>query len=777
MEQHGTNLRKIAFIGNYLPRQCGIATFTTDLCQAVIAEYPETNFFAVAINDTPDGYNYPSQVRFEINEQSLSSYQQAADFLNYNNVDLVCVQHEYGIFGGPAGSHVLTMLRELRMPIVSTLHTILREPDPLQRRVLEELAQLSDRLIVMSQRAHQFLQEIYGVPPEKIDIIPHGIPDVPFVDPNFYKDQFGVEGKLVLLTFGLLSANKGIEYVIEALPAILQRHPNVVYSVLGATHPHVVKQEGEVYRLSLQRLAREKGVEQHVMFYNRFVTLQELIEFIGAADLYLTPYLNPAQIVSGTLAYTVGAGKAVISTPYWYADELLAEGRGVVVPFRDAAAIAEQVTWLLDNESERHAMRKRSYLYGREMIWSSVARRYMHSFERARAERRQAPRLAFGARTLNHDLDELPQLKLDHLWRLTDDTGLLQHATFTVPNYVEGYTTDDNARALILTVLLEELHGEMMPEINQLATRYLAFLWYAFNSEISRFRNFLSYNRNWLEEVGSEDSHGRAVWALGTVLGHSFNEGLVGLAARLFDSALSITETFTSPRSWAFTLVGIHEYLRRFSGSRVAQSVRQTLAERLLDLYRHNSTDDWMWFEDVVSYSNAKLSHALLLSGQWLGRSDMSEAGLRSLEWLANVQRAENGHFVPIGNQGFYQRNGEKSRFDQQPVEAHAMIAACLEAHRMTGDVRWYKEARWAFEWFLGHNDLGVWLYDPATGGCHDGLHADRVNRNQGAESTLAFLLSLAEMSLAARPLEPETDLLKMEIGRSRPSLPEPPIS
>lgn len=745
--------RQVAFIGNYLPRQCGIATFTTDLCEAVAAEYPETTCFAIAVNDTPAGYKYPSQVRFELAEQELASYQRAAAFLNVSNVDLVCLQHEYGIFGGPAGSHILALLRELRMPIITTLHTVLREPDANQRRVMKELTNLSDRLVVMSRQAGEFLQDIYHVSPEKIDLIPHGIPDVPFVDPNFYKDQFEVEGKQVLLTFGLLSPNKGIENVIKALPTILSRHPNVVYLILGATHPHVKRHEGEMYRLSLQRLARERGVEEHVIFHNRFVSLQELVEFIGAADIYLTSYLNPAQIVSGTLAYTLGAGKAVISTPYWYAEEMLAEGRGRLVPFGDSEAIARQVIDLLDNEAERHAMRKRAYTFGREMIWPEVARLYMESFERAREERRLHPRPAFVTGRLAESQDDLPALKLDHLLRLTDDTGLLQHAIFTVPNYNEGYTTDDNARALVLTIAIEEMEREMPVEIDRLACRYLAFLWYVFNSQTGRFRNFMAYDRRWLGEIGSEDSHSRALWALGTVLGRSNNEGLRGLAGRLFEKALPPVLEFTSPRAWAFTLMAVHEYLRRFSGDRAAQHIRERLAERLMDLYRRYSTADWPWFEDIVSYANARLPHALLVSGQALERPDMIDTGLKSLRWLTGIQCDKNGHFVPIGNQGFYRQGEEKARFDQQPIEAQAMVSACLEAYRITGEPRWYQEAQRAFEWFLGRNDLGLPLYDSLTGGCQDGLHPDRVNQNQGAESTLAFLLSLVEMHLAKQVL------------------------
>ncbi|GAB4539589.1 MAG: glycosyltransferase family 4 protein [Anaerolineae bacterium] len=748
-------MNRIAFIGNYLPRQCGIATFTTDLCQAVASEYQDVTCFAIAVNDTPDGYSYPSQVRFEISEQELDSYRRAADFLNVNGVDLVCLQHEYGIFGGPAGSHVLALLRELRMPVVTTLHTVLREPDENQRRVMQELARHSDRLVVMSQRASEFLQEIYHVPEEKIDLIHHGIPDVPFVDPNYYKDQFGVEGRQVLLTFGLLSPNKGIENVIKALPAILERHPNVVYIVLGATHPNVKRLEGEAYRLSLQRLAQKEGVADNVIFHNRFVSLEELVEFIGAADIYLTPYLNPAQIVSGTLAYTLGAGKAIVSTPYWYAEELLADGRGKLVPFGDPEAIAAQVIGLLDQEAERHAIRKRAYTFGREMIWSQVAQRYMQSFEWARQEQMRHPRPTFTARTLKRGQEELPPMKLDHLERMTDGTGMLQHAIFTVPNYAEGYTTDDNARALVFAILLEEMLGQMPPEVERLASRYLAFLSHAFNQATGRFRNFMSYERHWQEEIGSEDSHGRAIWALGTVLGRSQRDGWRNLAGWLFELALPATLEFSSPRAWAFTIIGVHEYLQRFSGDRAAQNTREVLAERLMALYDHHSRTTWPWFEESLSYSNARLPHALLLCGQWMGRQDMARAGLESLEWLASIQRTEQGHFAPIGNHGFYQQDGEKARFDQQPVEAHAMVSACLEAHQMTGDDYWYQEAQRAFEWFLGRNDLGLSLYDPQTGGCRDGLHPDRVNQNQGAESTLSFLLSLVEMSLSRHVLQP----------------------
>lgn len=758
-------IRHVAFIGNYLPRQCGIATFTTDLCESFAAQFADTTCIALPVNDIESGYPYPPRVRFELEEKNIDSYRSAADFLNINNVDLVCLQHEYGIFGGRAGSHILGLLRELRMPIVTTLHTVLREPDPDQRWVMEEITTLSDRLVVMSNRAAEFMQEIYRVPAEKIDIIPHGIPDVPFVDPAFYKDHFGVEDQIVLLTFGLLSANKGIENVISALPAVLDRHPNVVYIVLGATHPHVRQQEGETYRLSLQRLAHEKGVEDRVLFYNRFVSLDELIKFIGAADIYLTPYLSPAQISSGTLSYALGMGKAVISTPYWYAEEMLADGRGVLVPFRDPAALAESINHLLDNEAQRHAMRKRAYLFGRRMIWPEVARQYMETFERAREQRSQISRYLFTFRPLKKRPDELPLIKLDHLHRLTDSTGILQHAIFTIPNYAEGYTTDDNARALMVSVLLEELGNGAAFD---LASRYLAFLWYAFNPENGRFRNYMDYQHRWLEERGSDDCHGRALWALGTVLGRSASLPLQGTATRLFEHALPAILETTSPRAWAFALIGIHEYLRRFTGDRMVSQVRKELATRLLALYQAHATPDWCWFENRLTYCNASLPQALLLCGEAIPDPAMSDIALQSLRWLADLQHAngENGHFVPIGTQGFFLKGGQRARFDQQPVEAQAMVSACLEAYRITGHSFWRKEAERAFEWFLGRNDLNLSLYDPTTGGCRDGLHPDRANENQGAESTLAFLQALLELRLL------ENSLQSVEARSNEPSIP-----
>jgi glycosyltransferase involved in cell wall biosynthesis len=751
---------RIAFVGNYLPRECGIATFTTDLCDALAGEYGEGRLFAIPVNDPDSSYDYPEQVRLELSQEDVASYERAADFLNFNSNDLVCLQHEYGIYGGTAGRYILAMLRKLKMPLVTTLHTVLREPDANQRIVLEEIAQLSDRLIVMTELAAQLLREVYSVPAGKIDVIPHGVPDMPFMDPNYFKDKFGTEGKSVLLTFGLLSPNKGIENVIRALPAILARHPNVVYIVSGVTHPHVRRREGERYREGLRALAAELGVSSQLILNNRFVSAEELVEHVGAADIYITPYRQEAQVVSGTLAIALGAGKAIVSTPYWHAKELLADNRGVIVPFDNPDAIAESVVALLENDAERHAMRKRAYLHSRGTTWSKTARAYMATFQRARFERSLQPRATHPDDTaveLFDPMDHLPVLNTRHLHTMTDDTGMLQHAIFSLPNTREGYTTDDNARALVVSTLLDEGVGRAQGEDNlSLSRRYLAFLWLAFHSDTGRFRNFLGYDRKWLEDIGSEDSHGRALWALGAVLGRSRNPGLRGAAGRLFEAAVPAALKFSSPRAWAFSVLGMQAYLDWFPGDRVIQGARNTLANRLLDVYERSHSGSWHWFEQSLSYSNARLSQALILAGGRSNNCKMIAAGIESLQWLAAAQHCGDPEtFVPIGSSECFTLGGEKPRFDQQPVEACATVSACLEAYRLTNEARWREEAHCAFRWFLGKNDLQAPLYDATTGGCKDGLHPDRVNENQGAESTLSFLMALLEMQ-RAKVTQPE---------------------
>jgi glycosyltransferase involved in cell wall biosynthesis len=736
-------LKSIVLIGNHLPRQCGIATFTTHLLESIALNAPDKACWAVAMNDQPAGYAYPSRVRFEINQNQLSEYSLAADLCNLNQVDAVCLQHEYGIFGGKRGSFIIELLRDLNMPVVTTLHTILKEPNLQDRHIIMQLAEFSDRLVVMSERSVEFLRDIYRVPEEKIVLIHHGIPDVPFVESDAYKDKFGVSGKKIILTFGLLSPGKGIEVVIDALPEIVKAHPQVIYMVVGATHPHLKAEHGEDYRNSLHRRANELGVADYIVFHDRFVADEDLLEFIGVADIYVTPYQNEAQIISGTLAYALGMGKAVVSTPYWHAQELLADDRGRLVPFRDPVALAREVIDLLDHPDACRAIQERAYQYGRKMVWSHVGRRYLDTFTEAKQQRlrKNVPehRLeAFGLRQ-----QQLPEIKLDYLRRMTDDTGLLQHARYTVPDRAHGYCVDDNARALIVAVTLQDLQP-LDSAAGGLAAIYLSFLDHAFNTRTGRFRNFMSYDRRWLEETGSEDSHGRAVWGLGVAVALARDKGQVSFAVDLFHRALEATEQFVHPRAMAFAIIGIHAYMSHYSGDSRAKRMRRMLSDRLMQQFREFATEDWPWCEDTLTYDNARLPQALLLSGQWLPDREMLETGLRALDWLKRVQTDETGgHFAAIGNHGWFPRDGSKARFDQQPIEAAAMVDACIEAFNCTQDEGWSTYAYRCLNWYQGENDLRVPLCDYATGGCRDGLEAQGANENQGAESTLCWLMAL----------------------------------
>ncbi|MHC4441056.1 MAG: glycosyltransferase family 4 protein [Planctomycetota bacterium] len=768
------DLKKVAVIGNYLPRRCGIATFTTDLCQALDQEIgSKGEVFALAMDDTPQGYRYPQRVRFQLRANFQTDYRLAADFIAGSQANAVILQHEYGIYGGPAGAHILRMLRELRIPILTTLHTVLPEPTAEQRMVMDELWQISDRLVVMSHKAEQLLEEIYCVPVDRIAYIPHGIPDVPFVDPNYFKDQFKAEGRRVILTFGLLSPNKGIENMVEAMPEIVKQFPDVLYIVLGTTHPNLKQKHGEAYRTSLQRRVADLGLVDNVRFRNRFVELEELCEYIGAADLYVTPYLFEQQITSGTLAYAVGAGKAVVSTPYWHAQEMLSEERGIIVPFRDPGALAEAVNYLFANDTERHQMRKRAYNYCRDMVWKQVGRDYLMLAQTAMEERSHKPRPLPPHRKRIGRIEELPELELRHLHNMTDDTGILQHALFTTPNRNHGYCVDDNGRALVVCALYSQLYKSN--DLDPLALTYLSYLSHAFNEKSGRFRNFMSYSREWLDSMGSEDSHGRALWGLGMTAAHANSENLRAMGVKMFQQAVQVSEKFISPRAWAYSLLGIHAYLELYSGDAGVRRIRQLLAGKLFDLFKDNSKDDWPWCEPSITYSNATLPHALLLAGTWIPNGEMREAGLRLLEWVCKIQKTGQGHLSLIGNQGWFPYGGEKARFDQQPIEAAQLCCACSEAYRATNDEHWLAESRRSLEWFLGRNDLDSPLYDFASGGCCDGLTPDGPNFNQGAESTLAWLISLltfqiqvARQTLLAKDMESQADKISLSEKHKR---------
>ncbi len=741
----GERLKRVVFVGNYLPRQCGIATFTTDLCENLAAIAPGTSFHVVAMNDRRDGYEYPARVCFEIPDGRRPDYDTAADYINLHRPDVICVQHEYGIYGGRCGRYLLPMLRQVYAPIVTTLHTVLKDPDKDQKQVLCELASLSDQLVVMSRQAVEFLKTVYGVPEAKISFIHHGIPDTPFVDPNYFKDRFKAEGRPVVLTFGLLGPNKGIEIAIDAIAEVARECPNVLYLVVGATHPNLKRTDGEQYRHSLLRRVRERGLSGHVLFVDRFVDTEELCEYIGGADIYVTPYLSEAQITSGTLAYAMGMGKAVVSTPYWYARELLAEDRGRLFPFGDSHALSRILIELLRDDAARHALRKRAYNFGRAMVWPRIAAQYLELFEKVRTERTHAPLPVREPRAEADRFESLPELNPAHLLRMTDGTGILQHARYGVPDLRHGYCTDDQARALI--VATKAAHRQPESTVwDDLASRYLAFLSYAFDEESERFGNFLSYQRTWTKPGATEDVHGRTLWGLAHTVSLSRNESHRGLAAHLIERSLPQTHTFTSPRAMALTILAAQLYLRRYRGASQIRAVRDTLANRLLEQMQRNATDDWPWLEDSLTYANARIPHALIEAGQALGHRTMLDWGLKALEWLDRIQTSERGRFSPVGSNGWYRRGGTMARFDQQPIEAFTMLDACVAAYRATREPRWAAAGRRAFQWFLGENDLGLPLYDYATGACFDGLHADRVNRNQGAESTICWLLSLILM-------------------------------
>lgn len=747
--------RPLAFLGNYVPCRCGIATFTHSLYRAVAARAGGVDCLVAAVDGGDDGDGgqapSPAEVRLRIGRDDPASYREAAERLNAVRPEALCIQHEFGIFGGPAGSHLLELLERVRMPVVTTLHTVLREPDRAQRRVMEGLLAHSHRVVVMARCGMEILRATYGIDPSRVDIIPHGIPDLPLVPTEAFKPARGLAGKRVLLTFGLLGPGKGIEYAIRAMPEILARHPDALYLVIGATHPKLLARDGETYRRSLEGLAASLGVGRQVRFVNRFLTEGELRGFVGAADLYLTPYLNEAQITSGTLARVAGAGKAVVSTPYWHARELLAEGRGVLVPFRDATALADAVCGLLDHPGRIERIRRRAHQAGRAALWPTVAERYLASFRQAHgvaAAKRPAPMAELAAVAALPRPRSLPSPRLKHIARMTDGTGIFQHAIHNVPNHHEGYCTDDNARAFLLcTLLARPPFAGSDPGLELLATRYLAFLAAAYHPSTGRFRNFMNHERRWLEEFGSEDSHGRALWALGHGAAHAPDEGHRRLCATLFERGLPAVAGFTSPRAWAFTLLGMDGQADDPIPGLAA--LREELVGRLMACRKASAGPDWAWFEDSVTYENARLSQALIRSGQILGDGAVVATGLESLQWLAGIQKAPEGHFRPVGSNGFHERNGKRADFDQQPVEAQAMVAASLEAWRATGDPAWSREALCAFEWFLGRNDLGLPLHDPETGGCRDGLHHHRANENQGAESTLAFQLALAELGAA----------------------------
>jgi glycosyltransferase involved in cell wall biosynthesis len=748
----------VVYLATSVPRKCGIATFTKDLADSISDEIGGLPYRVTALSDSANGYDYPPQVTFEIRKNEIRDYARAAEYLNGSSAQVVSLQHEFGIFGGEAGKYLGVLLSYLRKPLVTTCHTILKTPAKEYRESFERVIEFSDRLVAMSPTGVEILRTVYGVPENKIVLIHHGVPDVPFVDSNFYKDQFGVEGRTVLLTFGLLSPNKGIEIALDSMPAVVERHPDVIYMVLGATHPEVRRHSGEAYRLSLERKVRDLGLDNHVVFHNRYVGIQELIEYICSCDIYLTPYLAKEQITSGTLAYAMGAGKAIISTPYWYAGDMLSDHRGIIVDFGDAQGLSDALVNLIEDPVTRNKMRKKAYEYGRLMIWREVARRYVELFHEVLKEREHREvREVWQPRMFPQATQ--PDIKLDHLLALSDDVGLLQHAAFGIPDRDHGYSADDVARglAVLMTYYNQVKNGVILPTVRT----YMSFLKHA-QTDSGHFHNFMSYDRRFLDPEGSDDTLGRVIWGLGTVVRWGPNQRLRHLAQNMMEKALPKLERLESARGKAYAILGFHHLLDRFAGASRFRWLLEKFADDLVAHYGAHRMGTWHWFEDTLTYGNAKLPEALFRAYQDTGKKEFLDVAVEALDFLTQTQW--NGvYFELIGNEGWYPKNGEKATFGQQPVDAGYLVEAYIAAYQVTGKDEYLVFAQYAFEWFLGRNRLNEALYDFADGAVADGIDSSGISANQGAESVVCFLMALIGMSefrsqrlMASQPERPE---------------------
>ncbi len=733
---------KVGLIGNFPPRHCGLATFTADVRNSLADR--GVSVLTIVMNDRPEGYAYDDRVNFEVNSNDVKAYSSTASYLNDNNVDVVLLEHEFGIFGGPCGSHILELLRPLDMPVVTTLHTVLESPSDQQRKILELIVEYSEALVVMSQRGRDILVDFYKVDPWKVNVIPHGCPDVPKVNSDAAKCKVGLEDKKIILTFGLLSPDKGIENAIEAMPGVVRRHPDAHYLILGATHPNILERQGESYRHELKGLAQELGVANNVHFDDRFVSLDDLVDYLQAADIYLTPYLNPQQVTSGTLAYAFGLGKAIVSTPYSHARELLARGAGYLVPFGNSSAIERSVSTLLSNPQAIQALERIAYQESRATTWPVVAGELLRVLEDAVTSVRPVhlERKATAGAKLAPQSD---LVNLSHLVRMTDSTGLLQHAHRSIPRRSEGYCIDDNARALLLCTKIPH-----QPGIQELSLTYTAFIEHAFVARHGSFHNFMSYGREWLDEVGSEDSHGRTIWALGSAVSSELMPDVCEMCKFLLLGSVEKVLTFTSPRAWAFAGLGIHSVLENGYESDRLKEILIELSQRLLRLFHTSCADNWTWFETGLAYENARVPQMALLAGAYLNNDDVLTAGLDTLRWLNTQQLDLEGRFLPIGSNFRWERNQVLPIYAQQPVEAWATIEANMAAYYLTNDSQWLEVAVTASKWFYGVNMRGLPVYDSSTGGCRDGLEQNGVSQNQGAESTLSYLFSAVEMQHAS---------------------------
>lgn len=733
---------KIAYISTYPPRECGIATFNQNLMRAISANYPERKTllqggFVVAINDSEDlsEYEYPEEVKYVIRQNHQKDYIRAANFINTSNTDVCILEHEFGIYGGESGIYILPLLNRLEKPLIAILHTVLKTPSYVQRIIIREIAEQSSKIIVMSHRAVAFLTSIYDIPAEKIQIIEHGVPDVEEPEENPVNSLSQFKNRRVLLTFGLISRNKGLETVVKALPAIVAKHPDVMYVVLGNTHPGVLKNSGEEYRDHLKSLAAQLGVSKQLSFINKFVSEEELVNYLSAAEVYVTPYLNEAQITSGTLSYAVGAGAAVVSTPYWHATELLCNNRGRIFDFKNAHALAEIVIELLDNDSLLNELKKNAYQYGLHLRWPVVGAEYIKAAQIAAAKHDFSDKILKNSIV---DPEIMPKFSLTHVLRLTDDTGIVQHAKYGIPNLKEGYCLDDNARALIMALMAYQRTKSR--EAFELLPIYLSYIHYM-QTEDGNFRNFLSFNRQYLDEVGSEDSFGRCIWALGYLIGGATNNSYREFALELFHKSFPHFKALKHLRGMANTIIGICEYLVVVPGDEGMVTELVRLTQPLLDAYDRNQAADWQWFEEKMTYDNAILPLALLHSCEITGNDKAKQVALKTMAFLDKLTLS-NGYLSPVGNDGWYYRGGTFPTFDQQAIETMAMVLMHFQAYKLFRKPQYIEKMFLSYKWFLGENTLRAPLYDYETKGCCDGLLPTGINRNQGAESTLAYFIS-----------------------------------
>lgn len=736
-------MNKIAIIGNYPPRKCGIATFTKDLNDGIKENGVTTA--VVAMNDGLNRYDYPDDVVFEIEQNVMASYINAAEYLNSNNFDAVIVQHEFGIYGGQDGIHIIQLLKRLRIPVVTTLHTVIDDPTENQRQVVNELARISQKLVCISQKGIDLLRTVYEIPEAKCMHIHHGVHQSGTRNISSLRKKLGVAHKKVLLTFGLLSRNKSIEVVINALPEVVKKYPDTVYIVLGATHPHVVKHEGEDYRLMLIRLVNKLNLENNVIFINRFVTNDELFSYLELCDIYVIPYLGEKQISSGTLIYTMAAAKPIISTPFWYAKEMLADERGLLFDFKNADQLAVRINELLGDKEKRKTIAQNAFTLAKECYWPMIGKEYYDLVDRTIVE--ESIRTISAPAPVIESKFVQPPIKLDHLRVLTDYTGILQHAKYNVPDRNHGYCTDDNARALLLSVMLQN-EVQDVDELNRLTSIYLSFIDYAYNPETGKFRNFMNYERRWLDEEGSEDSIGRTAWALGFTSAYTNVSNFYHHSNYLFGKVLPQIDQLTHPRALSYATLGLAHHARVHGDDAVIEKLG-SCTKKLYMLFDKTIDEEWLWFDEKVSYANSRIPQAMIYAGIYMKDEKLIHRGLKVLDWLI-AKQFSNELFSPVGNEGWLTPQG-KAPFDQQPLEANGMIDACMQAEVFVKDGTYADYALKAFYWFTGENDCAEPVYDFATGGCRDGLHPGGVNLNQGAESTISWLMSLMNISFYLR--------------------------